>query len=71
MYVWRGDGPAPRKGGGGREGRKKPGLYSISLYLFLHANVTCHLSRDLCVCVAGLYRVWCGLCRSMSLISKV
>ena len=46
---------------------EKTCLYFITLYLFLHANVTCHL----CVCAAGLYRVWCGLCRSMSLISKV
>ena len=41
-YVWRGDGPAPPKGGGSREGRKKPGLFFISFYFIFACK--CHMS---------------------------
>ena len=59
--------PSPRGGEGVGRVEKNLVFISFRFILFLHANVTCHL----CVCAAGLYRVWCGLCRSMSLISKV
>ena len=42
MYVWRVGGPVPPRGGGGREGRKKPGLYFISFYFIFACK--CHMS---------------------------
>ena len=61
--------PPPPKGGGGREGRYKDrSLFHFDLFIFA---CKCHMS-PVCVCgsAAGLYRVLCGFCRSMSLYRK-